>query len=392
MTLSPDPLLREALAGRAPDEGSPECLDAERLAAWFEGTLAAGARRVAEAHVADCARCQMLLAAMARTAPPDAPRPWWRTSALKWMVPLTAAAASVVVWVNLFDRTVRREAAPAHAAQESPRQSASATPAVPPVPPPATQEDRVDTGQQARAKRDTPSVAASRDERRREVDALSKAESGMREQAAATPPVPAPPVETLKDSQLLPGVAPVPPPPAGETAAAPTATRLRAPAAAAAPATAAPSTAPARRADVAAGAVAETVTTTDAVARQARGFGVVEVAGGIVIQSASDPQNRWRIRGATVERSTNGGARWQAQSVGVKATFTAGSSPSANVCWIVGAGGVVILSTDGRSWQRVPFPERADLIAVAATDARSAIVTTNDGRQFRTTDAGTTWK
>jgi photosystem II stability/assembly factor-like uncharacterized protein len=39
----------------------------------------------------------------------------------------------------------------------------------------------------------------------------------------------------------------------------------------------------------------------------------------------------------------------------------------------------------------VPFPEAVDLASVQASDARTAVITTNDGRTFRTADAGQTW-
>jgi photosystem II stability/assembly factor-like uncharacterized protein len=51
----------------------------------------------------------------------------------------------------------------------------------------------------------------------------------------------------------------------------------------------------------------------------------------------------------------------------------------------------VLLTTDGRSWRRVPFPEAADLAAVQAANAQAATITTADGRTFRTTDGGLTW-
>ena len=44
------------------------------------------------------------------------------------------------------------------------------------------------------------------------------------------------------------------------------------------------------------------------------------------------------------------------------------------------------------SWQAVVFPETSDLVAIRAITATSAIVTTVDNRQFRTDDAGKTWK
>jgi photosystem II stability/assembly factor-like uncharacterized protein len=98
------------------------------------------------------------------------------------------------------------------------------------------------------------------------------------------------------------------------------------------------------------------------------------------------------LRGfGSVEYSTNGGATWEPLPTGVSAQLTAGSSPSASVCWLVGRGGVVLLTTNGRSWQRLAPPDTADLAAVQATDARRATVTTADGRVFRTEDAGQTW-
>jgi len=72
--------------------------------------------------------------------------------------------------------------------------------------------------------------------------------------------------------------------------------------------------------------------------------------------------------------------------------LTAGAAPSANVCWLVGRAGAVILSTDGRAWRRLTFPEQIDLTAVTAVDARTATVTTADGRRFETADGGRTWR
>ena len=104
-----------------------------------------------------------------------------------------------------------------------------------------------------------------------------------------------------------------------------------------------------------------------------------------------DPSVRWRIAGSVVQRSTNGGARWDAVPTGVASALTAGAAPSASVCWLVGRAGVVLLSTDGLNWRRVAFPEVTDLSAIQATDARTASVSTADGRTFSTTDGGATW-
>ena len=101
---------------------------------------------------------------------------------------------------------------------------------------------------------------------------------------------------------------------------------------------------------------------------------------------------RWRVTSAAgAERTTNSGATWVAVPGVDFSNWRAGSAPSADVCWLVGPGGRVFRSTDGGRFTRVAFPEAVDLVAVTATDARIAAVTTADGRTFRTGDGGVTW-
>jgi photosystem II stability/assembly factor-like uncharacterized protein len=72
-------------------------------------------------------------------------------------------------------------------------------------------------------------------------------------------------------------------------------------------------------------------------------------------------------------------------------TLTAGSSPSPSICWLVGPEGTVLITTDGRTWQRMNFPEAVDLVSIRATDDKTATVTAVDGRVFTTTNRGLTW-
>jgi photosystem II stability/assembly factor-like uncharacterized protein len=51
----------------------------------------------------------------------------------------------------------------------------------------------------------------------------------------------------------------------------------------------------------------------------------------------------------------------------------------------------VLVTTDGRTWQRVSPPADVDLVGVRARDALRAVVTARGGRQFATTDGGRTW-
>src|ERR1700756_1975912 len=95
----PTRLLRETLAGGAARPPTPECLDAEALAAWSDGRLSARKRAAAESHASSCARCQALVAAMARTVPPLHRRVWLRPSPVGWLVPIAAASIAVIVWI-----------------------------------------------------------------------------------------------------------------------------------------------------------------------------------------------------------------------------------------------------------------------------------------------------
>jgi photosystem II stability/assembly factor-like uncharacterized protein len=78
-------------------------------------------------------------------------------------------------------------------------------------------------------------------------------------------------------------------------------------------------------------------------------------------------------------------------SIASGVVLTGGFAPSPSVCWLIGRGGVVLRAADGIRFERVPFPESADLSLVRAIDARQATVTTADGRVFTTKDAGANW-
>ena len=96
-----------------------------------------------------------------------------------------------------------------------------------------------------------------------------------------------------------------------------------------------------------------------------------DTALGAVI-ATPDPNVQWRVlAGTSVQRSIDRGRTWAAQDTGATGALLAGAAPSAAVCWIVGARGAVFLTTDGRTWTRVPFPHEIDLIRVAAESASS---------------------
>jgi hypothetical protein len=101
---------------------------------------------------------------------------------------------------------------------------------------------------------------------------------------------------------------------------------------------------------------------------------------------------RWRIlANGRVERSINAGATWHPVAIDAPVALTAGSSPSDLVCWMIGPAGVVVRSTDGERFTRLPFPEPATLASIVAVNDRAATVRTADGRTYVTADGGVSW-
>jgi hypothetical protein len=376
-------LLKDALdppARRATDA----CLDAETMAAWMDGGLSAGALDAAQLHAADCGRCQALLAelvrldAIAPLSPPVRATHRW----LVWLTPLAAAAAAgVAIWVAVPTRPTAPAPIAAGTMAERTAEAPSRQPAMA-TPGPADRPSSVAATPNHNA---AASPAPQRSGGRQEAD-LSKQESSRSARGSAADSLTAASEQNTLEvkRQAETGV--------GATAQSGADLRAKS---APPPASVAPAAAPVTRAMEA--------PATDARARAAAPFGAPSapgaasaaevgrrVAGGIEIVSP-DLLVRWRIAGTSVERSVDGGTTWEPSSTGVSAVLTAGAAPSASVCWLVGRGGVVLRSSDGRTWQRLAFPAMTDLSAVRATDAQAASVSTANGRTFDTADGGLTW-
>ena len=342
MTNWMDRWLRVTLEQRAAGTLPVPCLDAETAAAFADDTLSADERSRAEAHLADCARCQALLAALITVTPSGSERAWWRRPAIAWLVPAAVAATAIVVWVNIPRRsemTPPTQVVPHAAPPPTATRSAAPPQAAPPAPAEADAQARNSTIGAITAA--PPRVAG--EARRRSEPALPSTEMS---QAISAP-------------QAAPSVA------------------ADARQSAAEPAAEAP--------------IAETVTITGMSERMLSRQ--LDAAPERTIVS-SDPISRWRLGAAgVVHHSRDGGRTWQTHPTGVNATLTAGASPSPAVCWVVGLKGTILISTDeGRSWQRVPFPETADLVSIRAADDRTATVTTIDAQTFTTSDRGLTWR
>ncbi len=106
-----DRLLRQKLANAGPAKGPGACLDAEVIAAWADNGLSGAERSSAEAHVAACARCQALLAAMIRSTPAaatqDSRGAWWLPRGwIVWATPAVAAVVAGALWFAIDSRSI----------------------------------------------------------------------------------------------------------------------------------------------------------------------------------------------------------------------------------------------------------------------------------------------
>jgi hypothetical protein len=330
--------LRQSLT--TPPVGATDaCLDAETVAAWADGGLSTEELESAQLHVADCARCQAMVAGVVRSAataplPEPAPRRW-----IAWLVPLTAAAAALAIWV-----AVPRAPGVAPQSEAENRNPAAQEKTEPAAPNPLSEPSAANRPQAAAKSDQAPRDQLQASELRKDADR--------------------PEVDRLKrESQAAGGSAAL-----ADNAAAAAATAPSAPAPAVAP--------PAREGFQ---------------SRSATSAASAKVAASEVAVSG-DATTRWRISATGLERSTDSGVTWDSIATGVSSSLSAIAAPSTTVCWVVGRIGVVLRTTDGRNFSRVTFPEITDLSSVQASDARSATVTTLDGRVFTTSDGGATWR
>jgi hypothetical protein len=368
---------------------SEACLDAETVAAMADGGLTPSEQAVVAEHALTCARCREVIAAVIRTTPePPARRVWWQLPSLRWLAPALATGLAVAVWVAVGGRqssvppvavqapTPQKKVAVIPSA-EPPEARADAEPARKALP-----EATVEPPKQETPPEKTPvrgqggSVDAPTDNQgvRRE---RSKSAGAQDQFAAATPK------EAALEKRAAGGAA------AAEALPAPVP-----PLASPAPSARAPQAPPA------ANVVGGVAGGRQGLARRTEGF-ADRAAASTVAESvpvaipdiaSPDPRTRWRISGASVQRSTDNGETWTPQETGTSVRLTAGSSPNPDICWIVGDQGTVLVSVDGRSWQRLKPPDPMRLVSVSATSADAATVMTSDGRTFATTDRGQTWE
>lgn len=395
-------LLRETLRSDASATGS-ECLEADTLAAWSEGALAPSERSFVEAHVARCARCQALLAAFARTLPAEPEPAAW--SVRKWVLMLTpaaAAATAMALWFAVEPRRPELEpAAPQAAAATEAPASVDSPVAASPRDLAASERLRGAAAPPPPRERESAALADSRQDanRRQEADRLSAELKNENREAAARVNVPnaapvdvnAPAPSANLNAANAKAVAEQPrevPAPVTTTVTSQSPTIQTA------------QSAPQRQAATPADQQQSVFGYGGGAGRGgggARAFGRAGIAESIAVAPlVVSPANglvQWRVvNERIVQHSADKGKTYATQyTLDDTSSITAGSSPTPLVAWLVGRAGLVLTTSDGRTWRRTAFPEPVDLTSVLAIDARTATVTTSDRRSFTTTDGGASW-
>jgi len=332
-----DAILRRAMREQ-PGAATSECADAESLAGYSERSMAAAERERLELHFADCMRCQMLLADIARAeehargASPASRAPWYR----RWRITIPALAAAAAVSVLI---AVRR---------------------------PVNDEPKTD-----------------------QLDAVTRAEAPAIPAPASAPAAPASDMIAMNEAK------PEPAPRAAAMSANAPQALARSAQESDVHATMAPGSAAenaiGRGAGLRAGYGASIGAFSAGRAAGAGGGAVIAGASVLVTVTSPDQSATWLVtkNGMIWRREPDGSARQQHS--GVTADLVAGAAPSAAVCWVVGNGGTIIRTTDGENWTRIAAPTTDNLTAVTATSADDAAITSAGGQSFATSDGGASW-
>ena len=199
-----DGWLRNTLQSSAA-AASETCLDAETLAAWADGGLSPDAAAGVERHASDCARCTAMLAVIERMAPAPARDAWTRARLFRWLVPLTAAATAVAVWIAVPDRPVTT---PAPQDLRATSERRSTTPESEPAsqePAPSSQKPNAapSPGNEARKMTAKAPAPSERDDLRREratVEARGEMAGVAAEAPSAAPVLAAPQAAAAADA------------------------------------------------------------------------------------------------------------------------------------------------------------------------------------------------
>ncbi len=366
------------------------CPSAELLAAYFDRSADADELARLEAHLVGCGHCQAVLAAMARADCREAGGPLCSSvprvdTARRWhaLVPAGIAVSAVLLWVLL--RSMPSPPAPVPVAPadtvpviadasrlaggEVSASSASERASGPSLPParaarsvqslatsPAAHQQKEITGAAS-----TSAAAARKSVSAGDVVALEKKTEGSASQVLMAREGPADRVPILSSEQRI-----------SSASSAPSFVAVAPPVQTAEPSSAA----------------LETFVTAGHFSAPPSSVPLPPF-----LAIAPGSRTRWRVGAqGRIEFSRDGGQTWELQHSEVLVDLLAANAPSDSICWAVGRAGTVLRTTDARTWQKLSFPVRVDLVRVLARDDRAAVVFAADGHSFATQDGGYSWE
>jgi hypothetical protein len=404
---------------------SPEadCPAPDVLAAYYDRSLSRSERARVDAHLTSCARCQSMIASIARADDTDrslvqrepARRFFWIPRVLA-----PAAMVGVVIAIAIGVRS-REQRAPEVIALASPAVSGKLELAQRAVEPPP------EIASQAKLAPEAPSAPPAAG-----VAAPRAAAPAAHHHSTAAERFASPPLAIPKQARSLSAPAQPPNIPAEESRAmraqtgsadstgSPAAENLP-------PATAAleplPGAAPSARAEIGleksappliersssmpaassnAPAQAQNAPAQEAYEMKAPSAAMGSPVGGETTMMAKAPETNqiaspdgsvvWQFgSGGTISRSGNS-SPWLTLRSGVTTDLLAASAPSNDVCWIAGKSGTIVRTLDGGAHlQLIKPPARENFTAISATDSNNAIVSAASGQRFITHDGGVTW-
>jgi hypothetical protein len=398
------------------------CVDAETLAAYHERSLTPAQTASLKAHVADCERCQQILAQLRATdeipvaiATPQATHdakspvrvlPARRRALWRWVAPAGALAAALLVWVAVHENNSVRVPTQVPSAALKQSETAKNLPASPPAPTQAPSLDATSKNENAfsdalSALNTAPQSKIAGTARQRPQSLLKEKDSANAEKKSSVRDD----FRQLAGDSLSTNALPA----SGEGLKSQTeVARTEAPATetavpnrgAVAAATPVIPLAPSARTELsrprAAAPVAGALRQEQQLEATPRFKSNAEMrlANTVTEVTISAPGGlaSWRVGPAgIIEFSSDAGKTWTVQPSGVIADLLAGSAPSDKVCWIVGRGGTILRTVDGGAhWQKMRAPVQDDLRSVFAVDARQATVSPTNST-YQTTDGGATW-
>jgi hypothetical protein len=437
-----DRQLDRALARRLSDSRDAACPDAEILAAYHERTLSLEEMAEWKEHIASCSRCQEALALVeesekalaedgkelevedylgaaepstlpeAQAALPRDSRNLWLGRATpqaaggrvpakpgprlnwRWVAPLGALAAAVIVWIGVRDIEVANKAAKQSVEIADSRTEQSATASPPPPAPRAEVAEKPTNRNPAatvRERHKEEQVAGGVPQGLRQSEQERPLERQDRDLEAAKPGVNesrAIVAQSEAKKSRAAGAAPAPSTPVrnGREANQPAASdKLEA------------VSPPQATKSVEATAAAPTLNTNQSdlqmMAHDSKDLMRLAVEDHRVIV-APGQKHVWRLgEGGSIARSTDGGKTWKKQNSGVTVDLTSGSATSEKVAWVAGRSGTLLLTTDGgKHWKQIPTPITGDLGGVHALDqAHASIWDASNRKSFLTSDGGETW-